>query len=421
LTNSLILALQSAALDQFEKNWINGSNCKYVMQLFSFTLLLFFCMIVSTRSSGQEIIYGTNNYIEYQKGTLPIVISVPHGGKIAPSSIPDRTCNNAETVTDINTIELARSISYALNELTGCYPSIIICNLRRSKIDCNRNIEDGACGNEEAVTAWNEFNNFVNEAQRSSQEKYKGNTFYVDLHGHAHPIARVELGYLLYGSELRLPDDTLNKTKFINYSSIKDLAKKNANNYTHAELLRGDFALGTLLGELDYPSVPSRQIPYPLAGEGYFNGGYNVANHTSYLSGSKVNGVQMECYYEGIRDTKANRDKFGRTFASVLLDYLGIHRNVEVNECSTLRSNSASDEQIMIFPNPVKRLDRSLHISGIESIHSNYFLHSIEGTLQEFGEIKDNHIFFKDDLYQHLYILTIQNAQSTVSFKLMVE
>lgn len=421
MTNSLILALQSATLNHFMKNWINGLHCEQILQLFSFTLLLFFCMIVSTRSSGQEIIYGTNNYIEYQKGNLPVVISIPHGGKLAPASIPNRTCNNAETVTDINTIELARSISDALHELTGCYPSLIICNLRRSKIDCNRNIEDGACGNEEAVTAWNEFNTFVNEAQRSAQENYSGNTFYVDLHGHAHPIARIELGYLLYGSELRLPDDTLNKTKFINYSSIKDLAKKNANNYTHAELLRGDFALGTLLGGLDYPSVPSRQIPYPLAGEGYFNGGYNVANHTSYLSGSKVNGVQMECYYEGIRDTKANRDKFGRTFAGILLDYLGIHRNVEVENCELLSGITATHDPIKIFPNPVNRSERSLFISGLESLNSNYFLYSMEGTLQEFGEVIDNHIYFKDDLHQHFYILTIQNAHSTVSFKLMVE
>lgn len=90
-------------------------------------------MLLQTKVlSAQETIYGTNNYIEYQVGNLPIVLSVPHGGRLAPSTIPDRTCNNAETVTDINTIELAKSISNALYELTGCYPSI--CNMQSKKI-----------------------------------------------------------------------------------------------------------------------------------------------------------------------------------------------------------------------------------------------------------------------------------------------
>ena len=152
-------------------------------------------MLLQTKVlSAQETIYGTNNYIEYQVGNLPIVLSVPHGGRLAPSTIPDRTCNNAETVTDINTIELAKSISNALYELTGCYPSIVICNLRRSKIDCNRNIEDGACGNEEAITAWKEFNSFIEQAQTKAQENFKGNIFLGELHGHAHDIRRGELG-----------------------------------------------------------------------------------------------------------------------------------------------------------------------------------------------------------------------------------
>ncbi|MBK6449621.1 MAG: T9SS type A sorting domain-containing protein [Saprospiraceae bacterium] len=393
------------------------NNNLYFTTIFALTAMLLQTKVLS----AQETIYGTNNYIEYQVGNLPIVLSVPHGGRLAPSTIPDRTCNNAETVTDINTIELAKSISNALYELTGCYPSIVICNLRRSKIDCNRNIEDGACGNEEAITAWKEFNSFIEQAQTKAQENFKGNIFFVDLHGHAHAIPRIELGYLLYGSELRLPDDTLNKTKYINYSSIKDLAKKNQNNLSHAELLRGELSLGTLLGEMDYPTVPSQQIPYPEIGEGYFNGGYNVANHTSYLSGNKVNGVQMECYYAGIRDTEANRNKFGVAFAEILIEYLSIHRNVDVSNCNTLSKKEIAQEPINIYPNPVKRAERNLFISGIENLQSSYFLYTVAGKIIEFGEIDNNLIHFKNELNEHLYTLSIQNPNASTSFKLIVE
>lgn len=120
---------------------------------------------------------------------------------------------------------------------------------------------------------------------------------------------------------------------------------------------------------MDYPTVPSQQIPYPEIGEGYFNGGYNVANHTSYLSGNKVNGVQMECYYAGIRDTEANRNKFGVAFAAdILIEYLSIHRNVDVSNCNTLSKKEIAQEPINIYPNPVKRAERNLFISGIENL-----------------------------------------------------
>jgi hypothetical protein len=48
--------------------------------------------------------------VEYQVGTLPIVISVPHGGFRIPTLIPDRTCNDPVTVTDAYTIETAEKI-----------------------------------------------------------------------------------------------------------------------------------------------------------------------------------------------------------------------------------------------------------------------------------------------------------------------
>ena len=58
----------------------------------------------------QEVVFGKDNYIEYQIGTLPIVISVSHGGKLSPMAIPDRTCNDPVYATDVYTIETALEI-----------------------------------------------------------------------------------------------------------------------------------------------------------------------------------------------------------------------------------------------------------------------------------------------------------------------
>src|SRR5262245_52259457 len=54
--------------------------------------------------AGQSYL-GTNAYVEYLAGNAPVILTAPHGGSLAPSSIPDRTdarCGgSATTVTDL--------------------------------------------------------------------------------------------------------------------------------------------------------------------------------------------------------------------------------------------------------------------------------------------------------------------------------
>ena len=58
-------------------------------------------------------------------------------------------------------------------------------------------------------------------------------------------------------------------------------------------LLRGPTALGTLLGDAGFPSVPSAQDPAPGVGEPYFNGGYSTDRHAC-SNGGEICGVQIE-------------------------------------------------------------------------------------------------------------------------------
>lgn len=104
-------------------------------------VLLFALLASSGATSAQTILFGTDDYVEYQVGTLPIVISVPHGGGIEPANIPDRTCGNPTLVRDANTIEVGRAMSDSNFSRTGCYPHVVYCHLRRTKLDANRTIE----------------------------------------------------------------------------------------------------------------------------------------------------------------------------------------------------------------------------------------------------------------------------------------
>ncbi|MGB4841124.1 MAG: T9SS type A sorting domain-containing protein [Saprospiraceae bacterium] len=300
-----------------------------------------------------QTIYGENNYIEYSVGTLPLVISVPHGGNLSPDDIPTRTCNSPTTVTDANTVELGRLIDTAFMNLTGCHPHMIYCHLRRTKIDCNRPIGDGTCGNITAEKAWNEFQDFIIAAQKGAQNHYEEKVFYIDLHGHGHAIQRLELGYLLSDNELERTDAILNSSQYISNSSIKNLVESNVHNLSHAELLRGQNALGTLLGNAGFPAVPSEQDPFPGTNTSYFSGGYNTQMHTSYIPDNPVNGVQLECNFTNVRDTYTNRKRFADSLASVISKYLLIHQNISFADCSTA-TGTTSDKvfPIRVFPNP---------------------------------------------------------------------
>ena len=329
-------------------------------------LFLFFYLFLSQIQCFSQTLYGTNNYVEYQVGNLPIVISVPHGGDLSPTSIPTRICNNPETVTDSFTIETAEQIKAALFLATGCYPHVIICNLKRTKLDCNRNLADGACDNSQAMTAWNEYHNFITMAQNTANSQYNNKILFVDLHGHGHTIQRIELGYLLSASDLELSETTLNSTAYINQSSIKNLVLNNRNNYTHTQLLRGPSSFGTLLTNLGFPAVPSQQIPYPGATASYFSGGYTTASHTCFDPTITTNGFQMELNYDGVRNSNSNRILFADKFKNAVLEYLNTHTNVVLGNCASLSTDENKEPELIFYPNPVNDV---LNLSYIQEMN----------------------------------------------------
>jgi len=383
-------------------------------------LFLVFGLIVDALS--QDLVFGTNNYVEYQIGTLPVVISVPHGGNLNPMSIPDRTCNDPVYATDAFTIETAMAINQSIFEATGCYPHIIISHLKRSKLDCNRNLEDGACGNEEAIIAWEEFHNFIETAQNTANGEFQDKIFFVDLHGHGNPIQRIELGYLLYDDELELSDNTLNTAQYLNYSSIRNLALNNFNNLSHSQLLRGSQALGTLLGNSGYPSVPSEQIPYPGTATNYFSGGYITANHTCYAPGVISNGLQMELNYSGIRDSEINRSAFSFNFSSAILEFLNVHFNLDLSECSSNFIDEGNKYDVLVYPNPLQSDKLFVHINSVKT--ANYKVLNLFGQVVLDGYITDiNTGISCHNLKSGVYIIHLSDAndQMIASSRFVVE
>jgi hypothetical protein len=148
-----------------------------------------------------------------------------------------------------------------------------------------------------------------------------GRRFYIGLHGHGHPKARLELGYLLDAGDLDRPDTELNQSSMAIQSSIRTLAGEAG--VPFSELLRGPSSLGGLLEACGFPSVPGPVNPSPSS-DPYFNGGYGTGRHGS-QSGGPISGVQIECHSAGVRDTAASRAAFANALADALAAYFNLH------------------------------------------------------------------------------------------------
>lgn len=265
-------------------------------------------------------IAGPQGWIEYTPGDAPLVLIAPHGGRSRPDGLPDRNCSGCVTVNDSNTQEVARLIASAFLARTGTRPHLIVNQLDRRKFDANRDLEEASGGNRGLLEpTWRWMHGAIDSAKADAARRWQ-HGLVLDLHGHGHAIARLELGYLLSSQQLRLPDNVLSTTAALRNSSIARLLAADSTRLA-VDILRGAGSLGALFVAQGVPAVPSPAAPAPLSGEAYFSGGYNTARHGS-RAGGPMDAVQIEMHFPGIRDTPAHREAFADRAAEVLEAYL---------------------------------------------------------------------------------------------------
>lgn len=202
--------------------------------------------------------FGTDRFVEYRPGELPLVLTSPHGGNLTPDSIPDR--KEGVTTKDMFTQELTLAISDALHAATGRRPHVILSHLHRRKLDPNREIKEAAAGQPAAERAWREFHDFIRAANAVVVARH-GFAFLVDIHGHAHPIPRLELGYALNNAQLNQDDRAFDAAGVVAVSTLRDLHARLGG--SAADLIRGPRRArpaGTTAGK---PSVLLRRIHRP--------------------------------------------------------------------------------------------------------------------------------------------------------------
>lgn len=260
-------------------------------------------------------------FVEYIPGTLPFVVTAPHGGTLEPADIPDRT--SGTTVTDLATDDVALRIGDALEDLLGARPHVVILHLRRIKLDANREIAEAAQGDPQAERAWHEFHRWTETAMAAVEEAH-GTGFYVDIHGHGKHQA-FELGYLLTGTDLQQDDAWLDGAVAIQKSSLRTLAEGSA--LPFSELVRGQASLGGLFEDEGYAVIPG---PTQGAPDGpFFSGGYNAQRHGC-RDGGIICGYQLELNRIGVRDSDANRQAFAEAHARVMESFFALHYGIQL-------------------------------------------------------------------------------------------
>ena len=262
--------------------------------------------------------FGRNDYIEYIPGELPVVLSSGHDGTLAPSEMANRQFG--QVVRDRNTLPLTLAVRDALIDLTGYAPYVVLSHVERRKLDVNREIGEAAEADPFAERAWTEYHQFIDRAR--AEIRVRGEGMYLDMHGHGHPIARLELGYLLGPDWLNLADIYLDQLTVVQRTSIREIGRDSPMPFS--QVLRGPLSFGGLLEAEGIPAIPSPASPM-IGEDPYFTGGYSTRRHGSFRDAELVSGIQIEHHYEGIRDTDENRRAYAAILARVLRDYMLEH------------------------------------------------------------------------------------------------
>ncbi len=258
------------------------------------------------------------SWVQYTAGDAPIIVIAPHGGLLSPGELADRSCTECVTANDTNTQDLARVIADTFTVRTGRRPHLIVNLLHRRKFDANRDLTEATVNNTATLRpTWEWMHAAVDTAKADVTRRWQRGLV-LDMHGHAHAIPRLELGYLLTGTQLRLDDAALAASNAFNTTSTARLLSTRLSGRTAAQIFRGPSSLGGLLEARGVRAVPSPAAPAPLVGEDYFNGGYNTLRHGSRASGS-VDAIQIECHFTGVRDTPESRARFASALVDALL------------------------------------------------------------------------------------------------------
>ena len=119
-----------------------------------------------------------------QKGTLPVIVSAPHGGRLPVPGVPERRDLDVPgfaTVRDVGTDLLAERFAADLEKRLGGRPWLVVARFDRKYLDVNRRPER-AFEDDRAGPVYDAYHAALAAACKAVKEKH-GAGLLLDLHG----------------------------------------------------------------------------------------------------------------------------------------------------------------------------------------------------------------------------------------------
>ncbi|XP_022783766.1 uncharacterized protein LOC111324472 [Stylophora pistillata] len=184
--------------------------------------------------------------------------------------------------------EQKKGVRLTVKRLNRTRPHVVYNLLKRSKLDANREINEATLNVPDAITAYNDYANFISQAKLAISGSGSGRGFLLDIHGQTHQPPRTELGYLISKSKL------VQKSYNVVGTSIRNLGEYwcGSNNACFQDFVQGNRSLGYFVNQEGLAAVPSPLDEDPN-GEKFFSGGYTTRVHGS-KDGGNIDAIQLE-------------------------------------------------------------------------------------------------------------------------------
>ena len=125
------------------------------------------------------------------RGTMPIILTCPHGGTGTPLGVQERektktesSCRNFTRSRDVETDIVTEGVAQKILQLTGLSPYVVIAEFSRKFIDANRelkcafNVDDS-----NAKAFYEEYHNSISDSVSQILQDNNNRGFLFDIHG----------------------------------------------------------------------------------------------------------------------------------------------------------------------------------------------------------------------------------------------
>lgn len=127
-------------------------------------------------------------FVSVEMGTLPVVLSVPHGGTAIIPGAPELPWGSG--VVEVGTLELARAIQAELQAQTGQRARLVALTASRKQVDPDRPARD-AFHHPLAGAVYARYHEALAAAVQTARSQCPGGALLVDLHGQSAEVGAI--------------------------------------------------------------------------------------------------------------------------------------------------------------------------------------------------------------------------------------